>query len=244
MRKSSKRVVFWTMLAAGALILALAGAVGASARDGHGRDDGSRAVEARGHDQENEGARQEDRGKDDAGDDGIAAGKPVFVSSLAPSVPSDPAIHGVAAGGAPWVLDEGSVRLRADGRIHVEVEGLVIPVAHGTFPAGTARPVTTVSASLYCAPDARRRPRRRLGADLGVGRRGDRGHDRRARYLPRAGRPRPSERQRRRLYRRHGPAAVRRKPVGGPGRPGLPPSDFAQALESEPVCARRFPGRL
>ena len=30
----------------------------------------------------------------------------------------------------------------------------MIPVAHGTFPAGTARPVTVVSASLYCAPDS------------------------------------------------------------------------------------------
>jgi hypothetical protein len=69
-------------------------------------------------------------------------------------MPTDPAIHGVTAGGAPWVLDRGSVRLNADGRIRIAIEGLVIPVAHGSLPAGTARPVTVVSASLYCAPDA------------------------------------------------------------------------------------------
>lgn len=69
-------------------------------------------------------------------------------------MPTDPAIHGVAPGGVPWVLDRGSVRLKADGNIRVEIKGLVIPIAHGTFPAGTALPVTTVSASLYCAPDS------------------------------------------------------------------------------------------
>jgi hypothetical protein len=71
-------------------------------------------------------------------------------SSLAPSVPADPALHGVAAGGAPWVLRAGEVRLRDDGRLRLRVRGLVIPTAPGN---GTPGPVTTITASLYCGAD-------------------------------------------------------------------------------------------
>ena len=47
---------------------------------------------------------------------------------------------GVAAGGLPWVLDEGSARLRADGRLQVEVDHLVLAAggAAGTNPIPTA----------------------------------------------------------------------------------------------------------
>jgi len=78
----------------------------------------------------------------------------MFSSSLAPSVPTDPAIGGVNPGGVPWVIDRGTARVQADGRVRVRIDGLVIPVAHGTFPAGTALPVTTVSASVSCAGGA------------------------------------------------------------------------------------------
>src|SRR6185437_13386215 len=51
------------------------------------------------------------------------------------------AIRGVVGGGLPWELDAGSADLRADGRLHVEVEGLVlarrapVPAAlQGTMP--------------------------------------------------------------------------------------------------------------
>jgi len=71
--------------------------------------------------------------------------------SLAPSVPTDPMFHGVAAGAAPWVLDEGHVRLSTDGRLDLRVRGLVIPVAPGN---GTPGPVNTISASLYCGADS------------------------------------------------------------------------------------------
>ena len=50
-------------------------------------------------------------------------------------------IRGVAGGGLPWELDAGSAYLRADGRLHVEVEGLVLarrapvpPNLQGTMP--------------------------------------------------------------------------------------------------------------
>jgi hypothetical protein len=36
------------------------------------------------------------------------------------------AIRGVSGGGFPWELDSASADLRADGRLHVEVEGLVL----------------------------------------------------------------------------------------------------------------------
>jgi hypothetical protein len=70
--------------------------------------------------------------------------------TLAPSVPTDPTFHGVAPGGAPWVLKEGSVELSSNGRLDLRVRGLVIPVAPGN---GTPGPVTTISASLFCGAD-------------------------------------------------------------------------------------------
>jgi hypothetical protein len=93
-------------------------------------------------------------GHDGNGNRGDENGTRLFAAALAPSLTTDPTVHGVSPGGAPWVLGRGRVILRSDGRIRVDVRGLVIPVPHGTFPANTARPVTTVTASLYCAPDA------------------------------------------------------------------------------------------
>jgi hypothetical protein len=68
--------------------------------------------------------------------------------SLAPSQTTDPTFHGVKPGGAPWVLKSGTVRLTSDGTLDLEVRGLVIPTT------GTASPVTTITASLYCGADA------------------------------------------------------------------------------------------
>jgi hypothetical protein len=114
-------------------LVALVLAVVASADDGggSGRHDGN----------------DQGRGKDDNG-------ARVFASPLAPSLTTDPTIHGVSPGNLPWALGSGRVTIRLDGRVRVDLQGLVIPIAHGGFPADTARPVTTVSASLYCAPDA------------------------------------------------------------------------------------------
>src|SRR5205807_1221380 len=71
-------------------------------------------------------------------------------TSLAPSVPGDPMLHGAAAGGLPWVLRVGEARLRRDGRLDVRIRGLVIPAPAGN---GTPGPVMTVDASLYCGND-------------------------------------------------------------------------------------------
>lgn len=40
-------------------------------------------------------------------------------------------IRGVAGGGLPWVLDEAKVELDRDGKLEVEVEGLIIPAVEG-----------------------------------------------------------------------------------------------------------------
>jgi hypothetical protein len=87
-------------------------------------------------------------GHDGDRDRGERHAKTLLFSRVAPTVPTDPAVHGVAPGGAPWVIDEGSVRLRSDGRLHVEVEGLVIPTR------GNTNPVSKLAASLFCAGDA------------------------------------------------------------------------------------------
>jgi len=75
-------------------------------------------------------------------------GEKALRASLAPSVPTDPAFHGVTAAGAPWILTRGEVRLKEDGQFDLEVVGLVLTAT------GTAGPVTTISASLFCGADA------------------------------------------------------------------------------------------
>ena len=42
-------------------------------------------------------------------------------TSLAPSVPSDPALLGAAAGGVPWVIRSSEATLRNDGRLTVRI---------------------------------------------------------------------------------------------------------------------------
>ena len=74
--------------------------------------------------------------------------------SLAPSVPTDPAFHGVIAGNLPWVMKEGSVRVDRHS-IDLRVRGLVIPDAPAS---GTPGPVNTISASLFCGPDSNAMP--------------------------------------------------------------------------------------
>jgi hypothetical protein len=98
-------------------------------------------VSAFGHDDHNQG---------DQGNHGRHNGATVFRSAVAPSLPGPPTIHGVNAGGAPWVLRSGEIRIRRGGRFQVRVRGLVIPNPPGDNTPG---PVNTISASLYCGAD-------------------------------------------------------------------------------------------
>lgn len=81
------------------------------------------------------------------GDNGNHDGQTLLRSTLAPSVLSDPTIHGAARGGVPWQIDSSQVRLRHDGRLTLSVRGLVIP------GNGTTGPVTTIKAGLFCGAD-------------------------------------------------------------------------------------------
>jgi hypothetical protein len=107
----------------GALALLMVYAVGALADNGHGKNDG--------------------KGK------GENHARTLFKSTIAPSVPTDPVIHGVPAAGAPWVIREGKVRISSSGEFKLEVEGLVIP----TPPQNGTNPLATISASLFCGAD-------------------------------------------------------------------------------------------
>lgn len=61
-------------------------------------------------------------------------------------LPASPAIAGVNPGGAPWVNGRSPVRVREDGRIRVNIRGLVIPPPRGTG----VNPVASVVATLVC----------------------------------------------------------------------------------------------
>lgn len=78
---------------------------------------------------------------DDGGDGGD-----IIDANLTPSQVNDPAINGVAPGGAPWIIDRGEVRVRDDGRMDVRIEGLQIPAADGS----ASNPVASINAVLYC----------------------------------------------------------------------------------------------
>ena len=78
---------------------------------------------------------------------GEHGGRTLLDTSLAPSVPTDPMLLGSSAGSVPWVLRVGEATLRSNGRLDVDIRGLVIPTGQ---VAGTTGPVTTVDASLYC----------------------------------------------------------------------------------------------
>lgn len=66
---------------------------------------------------------------------------------LVGSILSDPPIHGVLRGGLPW-QGGGDASLSRKGRFEAGIRGLIIP------SMGNAGPVTTITISLYCAPDS------------------------------------------------------------------------------------------
>ncbi len=76
---------------------------------------------------------------------GTSADELVFI---APMVGSNPGatIGGVASGGAPWVVRRGIAVLTDEGRLSVDVRGLVLPSVNNT-----AGPITGVAASVVCA---------------------------------------------------------------------------------------------
>jgi hypothetical protein len=62
-------------------------------------------------------------------------------------------LNGVTGGGVPWAIDEGRAKLFADGRLQVEVQGLVV-ASSGTNPVGTGRAIVTCSNAIAARTDA------------------------------------------------------------------------------------------
>jgi hypothetical protein len=71
------------------------------------------------------------------------AGGPKILDSRMAGIPrSGLVLDGVTGGGSPGVIDEGHARLFADGRLEVEVEGLVLAASH-TNPVANAHVIVT-----------------------------------------------------------------------------------------------------
>jgi hypothetical protein len=71
-----------------------------------------------------------------------AAGGPKVLDARLTGIPAGaPTLHGIAGGGAPWIIDEGKARLFADGRLEVEVEGLTL--LSGVNPIANGRAIVT-----------------------------------------------------------------------------------------------------
>ncbi len=73
-----------------------------------------------------------------------------YKSPVVGSVPHE-TIGGVASGGLPWVVSKGEAKIHKDGKLQVEVRGLVL--SGPGVPAnleGTTGPITDVRASLVC----------------------------------------------------------------------------------------------
>jgi hypothetical protein len=58
-------------------------------------------------------------------------------------------IRGIPGGGAPWVIGDAEARLRADGHVEVEVEGLVVDPTV-LSPAAGINPVATWKITVSC----------------------------------------------------------------------------------------------
>jgi hypothetical protein len=71
-----------------------------------------------------------------------AGGQKVFDSSMAGLTTPGQVIDGVTAAGAPWSIDEGRAQLFANGRLHVEVQGLIV-IALGHNPAAMGKAVVS-----------------------------------------------------------------------------------------------------
>jgi hypothetical protein len=73
-----------------------------------------------------------------------AAGGPKILDARLTGLPrAGLVVDGVIGGGSPWVIDEGNAHLFADGRLQLEVDGLVLASSH-------TNPVTAGHAIVTC----------------------------------------------------------------------------------------------
>jgi hypothetical protein len=73
----------------------------------------------------------------------VAAGGPKVLDARMTGIPTAGlTLDRVIGGGSPWVLDEAHARLFADGRLDVEIEGLVLVSSH-TNPVTSGHVIVT-----------------------------------------------------------------------------------------------------
>ena len=73
------------------------------------------------------------------------AGGPKVLDARLTGIPTGGLVlHGITGGGVPWKIDEGRAKLFADGRLQVEVRGLVV-ASSGVNPVATGRAIVTCS---------------------------------------------------------------------------------------------------
>jgi hypothetical protein len=70
-----------------------------------------------------------------------ATGRTVFSSTMVGLPSAHLVVAGVTGAGAPWEINEGSATLTADGRLHVEVQGLTL--LNGTNPVTLGKAVVS-----------------------------------------------------------------------------------------------------
>jgi len=73
----------------------------------------------------------------------MAGGRKVLDSTMAGLPVASTLLDGLTGGGLPWSIDEGRAQLFADGRLHVDIEGLVLT-------STGANPITMGKAVLTC----------------------------------------------------------------------------------------------
>jgi hypothetical protein len=82
-----------------------------------------------------------------------AAGGPKTLDARLTGIPTGGlALHGLTGGGAPWVIDAGRAKLFADGRLEVEIDGLVL-ASNGTNPIANGRAIVTCSSVAVASSD-------------------------------------------------------------------------------------------
>ncbi len=91
------------------------------------------------------------------------AGGPKILDAKMAGIPTGGlVINGLTGGGVPWSLEDGKAMLFADGRLHVEVEGLVVAASgvnpilmgHAVVTCGEAKAATTADVPFSMAGDA------------------------------------------------------------------------------------------
>jgi len=76
----------------------------------------------------------------------VAGGPKVLDAQMTGIPTAGLTLDGVIGGGSPWVLDEGHARLFADGRLEVQIEGLVLASSH-TNPVTSGHAIVTCNGS-------------------------------------------------------------------------------------------------